>query len=618
MTNWKINGVKVNVPTLREVCVSPEEWFKRFGVFVPSTNGGYIYRRNGGKILAVAHLDIATNPKLDRTIFNAYERWVTPTEEQLKADPDRKPYMVHVVENDNLDDRLGAWIILYVLPKLIGSNKFDFLLTTNEEVGRTTANDFMRDWNDWTTEDRPDYNWIVQFDRRGEDVVLYGYDDWANGAWHSALAKYFTVGSGSFSCISAMEGMGVKGFNVGIGYHGEHSPGHFAVLEQTTRQLRRFKEFFKANQETKFAHTARPRTYFYYSNGVCHTYYDDDYYSGSYSGTYGSSPTRSDTSYANQMAEDYAKSHQKCPICGHARTLYIGTAHPYPIGCATCLRQKHELAYPNYQLLAKWTRESETRPTKNDCDWCGRTQSSALHELEDHTGNILLLCDDCYGVEIDAATNLPLPFRPETGGEALLDACEVCGKESFSNLHYYDRTENRVRVLCEACYSIGLSMQTVPDSPPRLPPPKADSELIRRLTQRCSRCPDSANSEIYTTLTHQNGVKVHFCEEHYWEYRQDPESGPVSGHCDFCGQHTKKLHLVFANGYYFEVCDRHPPVKLGWQQSQSTPVPELNTTYCQNCHKPIGLFETIAVEDDQGNPALCLNCQENGGQGNVQ
>ena len=194
-------------------------------------NGCHGFIDRGGSILAVAHLDISPGIQRHQASFKITKN--------------------NVVYSVALDDRLGAYLLCDYLPRL-GLN-FDVLLTENEELGMSTASDFK------TTRD---YNWIFEFDRRGNDVVLYEYDD---RDLEKLLVKFgFRVGTGSFSDICYLEDLGVKAMNFGTGYFNEHSTTCHASLKITAQQVDRFAAFFKANEDTKFHHTPLAYTYSQY------------------------------------------------------------------------------------------------------------------------------------------------------------------------------------------------------------------------------------------------------------------------------------------------------------------------------------------------------------------
>lgn len=177
---------------------------------------------NGANILAVAHLDTAY--KVLNPVWQN-QRVISP----------------------QLDDRLGVWVLLDLLPAM-GGTKFDVLFTTDEEVGASTASDFVAS---------KDYNWIFSFDRRGNQVVMYDYEDQHTA---SLVERHgWEVGNGSFSDISYLSHLGVKGFNFGVGYYKEHTADCNAYLPDTLSNVKRFISFFDAHKDEKLVHTPKPK-----------------------------------------------------------------------------------------------------------------------------------------------------------------------------------------------------------------------------------------------------------------------------------------------------------------------------------------------------------------------
>ena len=175
---------------LQKRCTMPEYDFQELGETVDGKypEDWYVYIDRGANILGVAHLDYVA----DNTGFVSME-WEKDGDKQV------------VVWNGALDDRLGTFLLLDVLPTM--DLNFDVLLTTNEEWARSTASDFKTDKK---------YKWIFEFDRRGLDVVMYDYEtDELKDMLQSVDIK---VGAGSYSDISCLEHLGVSGFNFGCGY----------------------------------------------------------------------------------------------------------------------------------------------------------------------------------------------------------------------------------------------------------------------------------------------------------------------------------------------------------------------------------------------------------------
>jgi len=189
----------------------------------------YHFRDNGASVLAVAHLD---------TVVPASRR--APSFIKTTRHGPR-------VQSGALDDRLGAYVILSLLPGL--GVTCDWLLTVGEESGQSTASFF--------TPPR-DYDHVIEFDRGGTDVVMYQYADQASRA--AVQASGATTGTGSFSDICSLEHLGVKAFNWGVGYDGNyHSENGFAFLEDTFAMVAKYLRFHAQNAGTAMPHVARPQ-----------------------------------------------------------------------------------------------------------------------------------------------------------------------------------------------------------------------------------------------------------------------------------------------------------------------------------------------------------------------
>lgn len=140
------------------------------------------------------------------------------------------------IHSPHNDDRLGVATALATLPSN-GYTNYDILITDEEEVGKTTAIDFMA----WVkqAENGPEkdemeringYRAILEFDRGGSDWVTYGshnqdgYDFLVDGlGW--------AQGNGSFSDIKALQGLGVFTINFGTGYQNSHSANGYTSIE---------------------------------------------------------------------------------------------------------------------------------------------------------------------------------------------------------------------------------------------------------------------------------------------------------------------------------------------------------------------------------------------------
>jgi hypothetical protein len=217
----------IDPTTLSKVCQLPIKAFARtYGLTthtVPQRKPAdrYLFQDNGASVLFVAHLDVVGPDR--RTTF---------------ADTPAGP----VVFSRALDDRLGAYIGLHVLPSL--GIDVDVLLTTGEETGQSTAAFF----------DPPrEYDWMVSFDRGHRDVVMYDYET-------PALASLvedcgMDVGKGSFSDICYLDHLGVSGFNWDAGYSLEHTKRCHAFFGDITHSVACFADFYAANAGTHLPST---------------------------------------------------------------------------------------------------------------------------------------------------------------------------------------------------------------------------------------------------------------------------------------------------------------------------------------------------------------------------
>lgn len=216
---------------LKRVCEAPELSFgpaydmERVLCDQPGPENYYFFKDNGSNVLAVAHLDTVIHPE-DRTCrFVMTEGAGT------------------VVFSGALDDRLGAYIILELLP-LLGLT-YDVLLTVGEESGQSTAGFFQ-------PPSGKDYNHIIEFDRGGTDVVMYQYED--NEVRQLVKNCGARVGVGSFSDVSYLEHLEVKGFNWGVGYQDYHGPRGHAFLEDTFEMVAKYLVFAEQNEGVYMPH----------------------------------------------------------------------------------------------------------------------------------------------------------------------------------------------------------------------------------------------------------------------------------------------------------------------------------------------------------------------------
>ena len=131
-----------------------------------------------------------------------------------------------------LDDRLGIAAMVYLIQGESILADFAYLVCDDEEIGQSTASLFDLDVSP---------NWMVELDRRGVDVVCYEYEHPLFTALLESVG--FHVGHGSFSDISSLDFLECVGFNMGVGYHNEHSTACHANLAHLAAQLIRLEDF---------------------------------------------------------------------------------------------------------------------------------------------------------------------------------------------------------------------------------------------------------------------------------------------------------------------------------------------------------------------------------------
>lgn len=163
-----------------------------------------IFYNNHSDILAVAHLDVAgiTRPVFQDGCVNAMQ----------------------------LDDRLGVWVIMDLLPLMLAGSeqKYDVLLTTGEEKCQSTA-------RNWVAPGNSRYRYMFALDRQGTGSVAYQYG--TNNRWVGSIEPYLgPLEMGSYNDICELEHLGCCGVNIGVGYHLQHSHSCYALISDTFTQ----------------------------------------------------------------------------------------------------------------------------------------------------------------------------------------------------------------------------------------------------------------------------------------------------------------------------------------------------------------------------------------------
>ena len=250
--------MKIDLKRLKYLCNAKIESFEDLGEVTTGGHGlNYVFVDNGADILAVAHLDsVGTSKKFRHRNKNGLQ----------------------TVQSQNLDDRLGVYVLLDMLPKM--GIKYDLLLTDGEEYGMSSALWFETD---------KEYKWMFQFDREGTDVVMY---DFLTDKLVEEFEKFgLDAGYGLLSDITYLEHLGCKGFNFGTAYYRSHSKKCFVVLNQLTMMVDIFETFYKTHKDTHFPHEESQWSirgadigYGYMSDPRAHTYgYPDTSFDDRYS-----------------------------------------------------------------------------------------------------------------------------------------------------------------------------------------------------------------------------------------------------------------------------------------------------------------------------------------------
>ena len=354
---------RINLKQLKARCLADIKDFANEPGFVNvAINGDLaLFKDNGASILAVAHLD---------TVNSTDHFWVTTIGGR------------QVVFNCQLDDRLGAYLLLDYLPKL--GIKYDILLTEGEETASSTAAYFESD--------RP-YNWMFQLDRHGTDVVMYQYESKATR--EVCVAAGWKIGIGSYSDICDLEHLGIAGFNFGCGYEDNHSDMSHFFMDDTMKSIARFIRFYRANSATRFEHTPTDGYGWYTAR---HSYGGRDTYD--YSTRYGRYRYNYDTSkcddclnYFDSLTMRLAGDRLLCPDCFEARADQSGPL--FCDGCDVPLSPENANYYSSF-VLCDDCYDLTTEPRKSRfCKKCGTRMTDGECPVCSDQYRLTRLCQEC-------------------------------------------------------------------------------------------------------------------------------------------------------------------------------------------------------------------------------
>lgn len=224
------------------------------------------------KILAVGHLDVNGKPT-KQPAYSAFR---------------------HTIHARQLDDRLGVWMILWLLPHFT-KVPYDILLTDGEESGQSTAKIIdkakLEEMQAFREDGEVRWNWMFEMDRQGTNMVSYEYESpevialCEKSGWHHE--------QGSYTDIRDLHILKRVGFNFGIGYHGQHSDGCKGSLLDVIKCCMRTAHMIDTQGDNTLVWTPKV------SSHVNHSAYQ---YQGGYYGQ-GTTPTGRGEALADDMAD---------------------------------------------------------------------------------------------------------------------------------------------------------------------------------------------------------------------------------------------------------------------------------------------------------------------------
>ena len=369
---------------------------ERGAVIVDDPTGRrYAYLDRGGDILCVAHVDVVSS----------FTDWVScKGKNNVKywkpvrggGSPPRAEVTRRRVTSIGLDDRLGVYLAMDLLPAL--KVKCDVLLTDDEECGASTGGLFQ-------IPEGKQYKWMFSFDRTGHDVVMYDYDNDGYEGWEKLFLDLgIYLGSGSFSDISSMEHLGIKGFNFGCGYYHAHSKDCTVSMKELRRCVRQFLRFHAMYKDMEWKHTPSP-----YSGGY-------GYYGG-----YGS---------------------------WNRKSLYTQSYSQYLVGvCDVCGRHLDPEDEPHYKqgLCTGCYNRYFTISEEGTCKMCGTP-------IDPNTGSCP---EECWEEEYWQYAE-DREVEPPVFGEGLKSA-EQCLQEAFAN-QLGDVSDEEVDAVWDLLYQ-GLDLE---------------------------------------------------------------------------------------------------------------------------------------------------------------
>jgi hypothetical protein len=335
----------------------------------------YLFIDNKAKILVVSHLDVVYQ-------WNKYGN-----------------NEVYVVDNKYLwsplgiggDDRAGVQII-YWLSKSEYRNKINYLFTKGEERGCIGANRFNADYKG-----KLDIFAMIEFDREGNDFVMYRYRDKQWEEYISRITKR-KAGVGSISDISHLD-MGVRGVNIGIGYYHNHmGSAEFVVIDLMKRAysdgIALINDILNKGKKWEYK---EERRYFF-------GYYDWDYDFGY--GRYGRN-LREDINIRSYYTWFRYKETNNCAYCGTYADIFVSDEDLNNM-CLNCIVDNdYDIIFFNdYDTLGY---------CDGYCMICGKKDKVYIS-----TRDMILSCKDCDKSIVDNLYKRINKIRVKTKGRGLI------------------------------------------------------------------------------------------------------------------------------------------------------------------------------------------------------
>ncbi len=195
---------------------------KRLGYDSVQAPKGFVYAPGEIPVMLVAHLDTVHKQEV-KTICYSLDGKIMMSPEGIGG-----------------DDRAGVYMLL----QIIQNCRCHVLFCEDEETGGNGAREFAN------SRIRPDVNFIVEMDRRGEnDAVFYNCD---NSEFEDFICGFgFTKAYGTFSDISVIAPrLGIAAVNISAGYYNEHRQHEYIDLAALESNVVRISQIVQASSES--------------------------------------------------------------------------------------------------------------------------------------------------------------------------------------------------------------------------------------------------------------------------------------------------------------------------------------------------------------------------------